>query len=411
MDFIASFDGSISNSRAPPPDPLAPKPRMMLTAALVDRGAAKLLSRMFCILAETKPTIDDDALVDGLLLRLLDIMTLVMADSLVGCRILLRNDFLAGVFAYCRRKRPAQEKDELKVILVRALPQLSFFYSNLMLFQDAINTVDANAPQSSFRDAATYSYWVKFRELLKYQLFVLHEFNLTGFLKPRAACDNLSVQCGTILFKEQLRSCAGCKSRMYCSDACQREDWSSGGHRDTCVLSRRIRIAFRSDLSRKDMHYFHFLLHKLSSHDAITLEHWAAHISYEQHTTTPVLQFVYGGQDSEEIGIATRPFVSSPHDFRAAVHPSRLDPLWDDWVDRARRSKGRMDLHVIHLAAGFHDRLLIIPRRSSSSFVNDNAARLFRTVPGVATAGQGGVWKFEKEWKKLEMPKNLEVIH
>ncbi|KAF7289767.1 MYND-type domain-containing protein [Mycena indigotica] len=407
IDLITGFDSAISESRDPPPDPLAPKPRMVLTAAMVERGVARLLSKTFCVLAETKPDKDTDSLFDGLLVRLLDALTLIMVDSLVGFRILLKNDFIPGIFAYCRRRKPAQEKGELQVILTRALPQLSFFHSNVLVFQDAINTVDANAPQSTFRDKATYDAWVRFREMLKWHLFLLHEFTLRGLLREKAACD--SIVCGKITFKDKLRTCAGCKTRNYCSNACQREDWTAGKHKETCRLARRVRLAFRSDLSAKDMHYFRFVLHKLATKDAITLEHWAARISYEERTPTPVLQFIFGGR--EESRIEMNPCVTGPEQARKACHPSRLDPLWDDWVERAKRSHGRMELHALHLAAGFHDRLLIIPRRSNMSWMYDTCARLFLTVPGVKYAGQEGVWEFERAYNKLQVPRTLEAIH
>ena len=36
---------------------------------------------------------------------------------------------------------------------------------------------------------------------------------------------------------KDFKVCPQCKTARYCSDACQKQDWTTGGHKDTCGKS------------------------------------------------------------------------------------------------------------------------------------------------------------------------------
>ncbi|KAF7289817.1 MYND-type domain-containing protein [Mycena indigotica] len=50
--------------------------------------------------------------------------------------------------------------------------------------------------------------------------------------RPDRVCDGL--QCIVVGEKRRFRQCTGCNYRLYCSVPCQRSDWTTGNHRNTC---------------------------------------------------------------------------------------------------------------------------------------------------------------------------------
>jgi len=40
--------------------------------------------------------------------------------------------------------------------------------------------------------------------------------------------------CEVVGHKREFKVCPQCKTARYCGDACQKQDWTTGGHKDTC---------------------------------------------------------------------------------------------------------------------------------------------------------------------------------
>ena len=50
-------------------------------------------------------------------------------------------------------------------------------------------------------------------------------------------------ECGKLLPRRKLKRCSACKVMLYCSAACQAENWTAGGHRQVCRELQSMREA------------------------------------------------------------------------------------------------------------------------------------------------------------------------
>lgn len=47
-------------------------------------------------------------------------------------------------------------------------------------------------------------------------------------------CIVFQVDCGVVRSGDQMLKCANCKTTIYCSRACQKEDWHEDDHKQSC---------------------------------------------------------------------------------------------------------------------------------------------------------------------------------
>ena len=60
---------------------------------------------------------------------------------------------------------------------------------------------------------------------------VLNELRTTA-LEGEPYCFNDG--CGVVGHLKDFKVCPQCKTARYCGDACQKQDWTTGGHKATC---------------------------------------------------------------------------------------------------------------------------------------------------------------------------------
>ncbi|KAK7050669.1 hypothetical protein R3P38DRAFT_2866346 [Favolaschia claudopus] len=191
--------------------------------------------------------------------------------------------------------------------------------------------------------------------------------------KSLRACDNMD--CAMIEEKSNFQRCSHCESAYYCSVSCQTQDWRQGGHRNTChsLLISKLKDG---DIGSCNRSYMRALLGS-DSFLADIPENLHSRLTLMSHSlNAPVLAvFDYTNDD---LAMPTRAKITSVEEFRASVRDfePEADITWDEYISRAKRSRGRMDLHLMLVWDGHRTRRLMFPRRSNVPILHDGLARI-----------------------------------
>ncbi|KAF7329182.1 MYND-type domain-containing protein [Mycena kentingensis (nom. inval.)] len=402
----------LGDIQAPPKEFFAPHATFLLTAALFRRGSIELLLRVFVDFADADPPPgrEQDNYLNAMIPDIVDVLNFAVLNSLDAFRVFIRKGYLRGMLAHSRRRfwHP-KFKSQMLMLLDGTLPQQSFIHSSFILYPDAVKACEDIAATPAFRRSEYFVAWQRFMDFFKIQTRALRDLEVEG-MHWRAACDNTS--CATIRYKEQLRTCAGCKVRLYCSRNCQRCDWISGGHRETCTLARRVRIFQTDGLTKKDIRFLRYVMIKYGPEISPGAAYFAASYRAQRPPSLPVtkLTFTTSGDGGLYNQVMREPL------FRSRASPRALDPLWDDslddWVARVRRSNGKMALHALDLSTGAHGHgfIYVFPLRANMSFMEDATARILKRLPKTASAEKEQEM-FEKEFARIEKPSKYEVTH
>ncbi|KAJ7135291.1 hypothetical protein C8R43DRAFT_622345 [Mycena crocata] len=191
--------------------------------------------------------------------------------------------------------------------------------------------------------------------------------------KPLRACDNMV--CGLITTKTDVRCCSGCRKRVYCSAACQAVDWRDADHRSACHL---LRASEPDPASPRDRGFMRLILQHnygelqvqiLSTHfkDMLADPQGESYTVFDYDTFPPKMK-VHRMQHLERRGYALVP----------GPNP---DPMWADYAARARRSGGRMHLHILNRTEGGELVSRIIPLRFNSAALYDGMRKIIDAIP------------------------------
>ncbi|KAJ7037104.1 hypothetical protein C8F04DRAFT_427944 [Mycena alexandri] len=228
----------------------------------------------------------------------------------------------------------------------------------------------------------------------------------------QSACDNVS--CEIIRPQSEFKRCSGCLTLNYCSAKCQLFDWREGGHRSSCKSLLELR---RSECSTLQMIMYTQLCSlkddttELKSKDraflrAIVQNDYAKfkgqiitdQVNYLRATPGVracelTVHFNYLSQSTDPpSGIS----IGTLADLAATV------PVWKDYVSRARRSDGRMRIHVMHVLDGAHGTCWLFPLRSATG-------DLAREIERLAAEEKGS--KLDQEAVRCLVQRNVEEIH
>ncbi|KAJ7738988.1 hypothetical protein B0H16DRAFT_1891185 [Mycena metata] len=186
------------------------------------------------------------------------------------------------------------------------------------------------------------------------------------------ACDNM--KCGVILAKSQLRRCSQCGKRYYCSAPCQAKDWRDDGHRGVCKSLQKSSIDLGTATERG---FMRAVLDRDFEEDRPALFRRQVMFIYQN----PESDF-YCLYDYE--GVPTGSGVYALENFPCE------NPFWEDCVARARRSGGRMEIHLMNVPDGTLDdaprgvlsgRERIFPLRSSRADIQVGLRVIARSLP------------------------------
>ncbi|KAJ7159769.1 hypothetical protein C8R46DRAFT_1354387 [Mycena filopes] len=187
------------------------------------------------------------------------------------------------------------------------------------------------------------------------------------------ACDNM--KCGVILDKSRLRRCSQCCKRSYCSTDCQMVDWRDDGHRKVCKSLQKSQAA---PGTLADRGFMRAILD--ADFKQMVPGLWRAQVEFMYRNPDADFYCVFDYTAPPRLAFGVFPLKSLPCD----------NPLWADSAARARRSGGRMQIHLLHVldptrphqaVDGSNGRERLFPLRSSRPDVQVGLRALARSLP------------------------------
>nr|GAT46935.1 predicted protein [Mycena chlorophos] len=256
-----------------------------------------------------------------------------------------------------------------------------------------------SAQNAAFKRSSTYARWVALQERAHERQTALdHTYaRMSGFAAQHKICDN--VQCHEMQERRQLKKCTGCEAVSYCSKICQRVDWTSGGHRTACAVYGSLSLTDRSDrfLAYMDRKYLRCLIDEeyynnfdeISAKQIVFLVNAYSNSSPSEdilpvtifdHTCGPSRREVHTVEQVSQL-LSERVYFKRDSD----VVPQQE---WSDIVRRARRSGGRMLLHVVRALHLRRERILVLPLWTAEGLVWDRVRSLARVLAEEQNCGE-----------------------
>ncbi|KAJ7131991.1 hypothetical protein C8R46DRAFT_1362601 [Mycena filopes] len=285
-------------------------------------------------------------------------------------------------------------------ILDARLPESTVFSSVLSQLDPLLEVVETIAAATEFTELPIHSRWRSFHTLASVRGCFMEEKRLEAD-PAKKACDNM--QCGIIREKSQFRRCCNCQRVYYCSTDCQKADWEMGDHRGVCKSMRRFRLT-QPHLNLRDLAFMRGLLHRDAAlFTKLSGSHFATVLSRMQENPGELLVTVF---DYSRGGVTC--IVRTLGEERSDDLEADID--WEQHVDRANRSGGRMSLHIMRIPDGKRIRRWMLPLRFDSSALHDGLLGILKTLPPDVEDWQLQEVKTEVE-RLLEANEDVLEIH
>ncbi|KAF7363050.1 MYND-type domain-containing protein [Mycena venus] len=289
----------------------------------------------------------------------------------------VRCGLLRAIVACATHNPPAIDIPDFRQILTRDLPPSLVYYHVLNRMGKAlcdVKTVD-------LRGTAISDEWTAFVDLANVRLGVLRTFRSDSHVMSRV-CDN--VKCGIIDQRKRFRVCSICRRRYYCSEDCQRIDWTEGGHKAGCDVLYTDRVEHPEELSTRSVSFLRALLHH--DYTAMRREVWLQQILFmhahqHRHPSTSnsnfksdfdfyTTHFDYS-RGAAQIQIHSLPQIQVQPDGHSNNNtiPQRAKNVGSLRITQAQvaASAGRMELHYMFFSAGSTARTRLFPMRSNGA--------------------------------------------
>ncbi|KAJ7155633.1 hypothetical protein C8R46DRAFT_1356106 [Mycena filopes] len=202
---------------------------------------------------------------------------------------------------------------------------------------------------SNFSDA-----WGHLIVVAHRRIAVMREMESQSWQSSKA-CDN--VDCGVIRARATFKRCSACLSVYYCSVECQKVDWNERGHRIACNFIRTCAFS-PNNISRRNHSFMREVMHK-----DIT-EH-----AYDESPPMSLARLAFLRENNSTYG--------------------EQDIPWDDYIRRASRSAGRMELHVMIIREDVqltpNTRVFVFPQRSDRPSFHAGLSRVLGEPEGAHT--------------------------
>ncbi|KAF7364254.1 hypothetical protein MSAN_01085200 [Mycena sanguinolenta] len=279
---------------------------------------------------------------------------------------------LLSIMAGASRRFRGDLDHILRFFLAKLLPESMVYYNVVVAISEILDDLIIDLQQEQFEGLEIYNDWLQFY----FDLAEIRVGLLRGLVGAKAlkACDN--VECGEIRDRSECQRCSGCNSFYYCNRECQMTDWRRGGHRNYCGSNMMLSLA----KSRTCMFGFHerYFMRLLVQDDFLK----EIHSIYKQ-------QLELMAADPDALPLTLFDYTYIP--VRISVHSMTNSPItdildgigaeWTDMVSRTKRSRGRMQLHVMKVAEGIDTRLWVTPFRTSHSDIQDALHEVARNLP------------------------------
>ncbi|KAJ7637274.1 hypothetical protein DFH06DRAFT_1219298 [Mycena polygramma] len=258
---------------------------------------------------------------------------------------LLRAIFMRGRQAYTAKTQKFVVNTMLT--LTASLVYLSVLLELQVAVRDPLLGVPVN--EDSFKGFPLCETWRSFWTTLLWHWSVMKS-HLKSARQSMRACD--TIECGALKPKSDFQRCAGCSTMVYCSEHCQLRDWR-GGHRHSCPLILELRRSEPTNVAAKDKSFLRTLIH-------------ADYLRLKEKIIASGVQIMR--KNPHNTSVFTVFDYSSTHiPCEISIGPvNRLGGEWADYVSRAAKSGGRMQLHIMRVRDGRFQRQWLFPLRSAS---------------------------------------------
>ncbi|KAJ7114675.1 hypothetical protein C8R43DRAFT_1039188 [Mycena crocata] len=253
----------------------------------------------------------------------------------------------------------AYDHYSLRLIFCRLLPSQMIYYSVVR----RVEKVGHDTLIPLFKHPGIRRDWMVLRDLTAGRSLLKSQFDIRGI--SLKFCGNL--KCNNIEQKTSLSRCSRCSYSYYCSAACQRSHWSSGGHRDVCQLRDQTGD---ERLSAKKLSFIRYIVHN----DYTTRKEEIFRLRAEFMFASPRIVPFYTEFDytSGDVRLSVRPTVELLHQLPSEAAKRR----WLDFVLRMGVAAGTMFLDVAVVEQGQRRRICIFPMRSNNSKMHEGILRI-----------------------------------
>ncbi|KAF7293095.1 MYND-type domain-containing protein [Mycena indigotica] len=325
-------------------------------------------------------------------------------------RMALRHDIIPLLLRAVLHMHDGPLKSNLRRLLEIHIPSGASYTSMLPLVTELITTVEAS-PLARVLNHSEYELAPVWAHLKSSASFYNEVSDSLAQSDRLAACDN--PPCGRIDKRERFRRCSGCAFRMYCSSACQKTDWRTGDHRSTCSATRAEYAKVRALFSKRQLALFRLALDTFYRENA-----GAFHCISAVHRRAIGKEQATAGHDPRAVIIATTSFLGGKPELNdVLIEPALTNqehmhlPNIDDWISRARRSNGRLAIHVVTLPVGVDRYSLVCPLRMNMSVLEDFALRIAHSAPPLDEQTQGSIRTMRRTFAACVPPSELLVVH
>ncbi|KAJ7625980.1 hypothetical protein FB45DRAFT_1030303 [Roridomyces roridus] len=251
---------------------------------------------------------------------------------------------------------PPEVTENFPELLEVVLPQALVFYPIIVEMRKAFANVEWPSSDGELAHSGLYSNWNDLKALLDERSTILEVWESKG--RPSSMCCKVSPN------RDDFRRCSGCQTAAYCSQACQRADWTEG-HRDDCRLHLAARVSSQTGLPHRHCLFLRILLRmdyiRLRMPIAIDMVRFMA-----ENPDTPLLvDFDYTGGAVKvnvwPLSMVDRAAIGMPHSQRLARAGGRLvahsmrfgcedfrfDAIWPLWASTSEFYDGLKDIAKI----------------------------------------------------------------
>ncbi|KAJ6496199.1 hypothetical protein C8R45DRAFT_1132081 [Mycena sanguinolenta] len=253
---------------------------------------------------------------------------------------------LISMMAGASLRFPGDLDYNLRIFLTKLLPENMVYYNVVVAIGEMLDDLTEDLQQEQVGSLEIFPDWLRFHDLAEMRVPLLQE---VAGAKAFKACDNFE---------------------------CQMADWRRGGHRNRCDSNMMLSLA-ESRNCTLGFHERKFMralvqddyLGKIDSIHEQQLELMAAD---PDALVLTLFDYTYTTVQISVHSIADSPVTDTLN---------RMGTEWTDLVSRAKRSRGRMQLHVIKVSEGIDTRLWVTPLRTSSSQVYDAVREVAIKLP------------------------------
>ncbi|KAF7296761.1 MYND-type domain-containing protein [Mycena indigotica] len=323
------------------------------------------------------------------LCTVVDVTNIIISTGPRALRLALRLNALPLILETARFLPDELLLGSLTRFLGSQVPVGLLYRSTLPLISASLDAIEKSSLQKTLNDPASplAPIYATLKEWASHQEEILVKSrHWQRLLEQAAACDH--PPCNRIGQRENFKRCSGCYLRRYCSKICQKSDWRDGNHRLTCAASKVEYTNLHNMFSRAQLAFFRITLH-IFYRDNLPEFHCLGSFSRVETVKTlsragadprPVMLTIVNYR--EGLPKINQIIIKPTTELSDALRDELLRdiPTLDDWIDRARRSNGRMVLHIMIVPVGIYKYTLVVPLRMTMSFLEDAALRAARAV-------------------------------